>query len=143
MKVNRVLYLGEVAQESLAQLSAMHGSEVRWLDCHPEDAPSMVALPGAFATYNPYIVDTFEPEEIRIVSIGVPGVKSSHGFVFGPFTLHPDWETSAGALSPGEFWSCYSRSQWREVVKLAHSRCVSDAHLRRQREALRRILHTL
>ncbi|MCB9760670.1 MAG: ATP-binding protein [Alphaproteobacteria bacterium] len=51
-------------------------------------------------SHSPYLLDHFEPEEVRVMRLDDTG-----GALCRKLTEHPDWPKWADTMTPGEFWS--------------------------------------
>ena len=57
-------------------------------------------------THAPYLLDRFQPEEVRVLSLNERGHT-----VARELTDHPEWSEQIRGLSTGEFWSSVGE-QW-------------------------------
>jgi predicted ATPase len=68
--------------------------------CLREIQNSRPELQLVCTTHSPYLLDYFEAEEIRVLSLDAAGHTQAC-----KLEAHPEWSKAHGALSTGEFWS--------------------------------------
>jgi|GEM_PF-3293527 len=106
----------------LATLSAAHGPLLVLLDnleqsLHPQTSARLVEVLRAIqaenpmiqivaATHSPYLVDQFEPREVRVAAF-----DPQRGTVLAPLTQCPDFAKWSPVLRAGELWS-YVGEAW-------------------------------
>ncbi len=62
-------------------------------------------------SHSPYILDTLEPNEVRVTGLGEDG-----SVVIAPLTDHPAYEKWKDSMTPGEFWS-HTGEEWLKTWK--------------------------
>jgi energy-coupling factor transporter ATP-binding protein EcfA2 len=60
-------------------------------------------------THSPYLVDCFDPDEVRLTVLGEDGAA-----IVGTLREHPDFERWKDEMKPGEFWSTVGEDWLRE-----------------------------
>jgi predicted ATPase len=88
---------------------------------HPSAQVELVKILRAFlaadpelqiiaTTHSPYLLDNFEPEEVRVMTLGEDGFAMCR-----KLTDHPKFAKWEGALAAGEMWSSVGESWIREL----------------------------
>jgi predicted ATPase len=94
---------------------------------HPSAQAELIAILRSFladdpelqiiaSTHSPYLLDHFEPREVRVMTLGDDGFARCRSLAD-----HPNIEKWKGALAAGEMWSSVGESWIREPEAVAES----------------------